>query len=174
MMSRISATVVFVVIAAFALAGCAGPHRTPPAALSTTTQAVRPLACPAPSTEPTGPASVLVPPAPDRGMVCRYGGMNEPDVHQLVRSATLTGAPLSTLVAALNSERIWPADLRIPCPADFDHTDLLLFGYPDGHQQAVHASLSGCASATNGGRTVFLSDGVRQRLTALVGTWPVP
>lgn len=176
MMTRTSCAVVAAVIAVFVLAGCGGATVGPAVALSPSTSQATPLACPATpvAPSPAGPASVVVAGTPDRGTVCRYGGLNDPDVNKLVRSAVLTGAQLAKLVGALNRERVWPAGVPYSCPADFGRYDVLLFGYPDGHQAVVRASLSGCGSVANGKRTVFLGDDVRQQLTALVGTWSRP
>lgn len=175
-MTRTSCAVVAAMIAVFVLAGCGGSTVGPSVALSPSTSQAPPLPCPATAIEPppSGPASVVVAGTPDRATVCRYGGLNEPDAHRLVRSAVLTGAPLAKLVGALNGERVWPAGVLYQCLVDFGQYDVLLFGYPDGHQAVVRASLSGCASVANGKRTVSLGDDVRQQLIALVGSWPRP
>ncbi|HKN99391.1 MAG TPA: hypothetical protein VJX10_19885, partial [Pseudonocardiaceae bacterium] len=138
-----SKTAVMAAVAASLLAFVAGcAHRAVPTtqpALGVGTASAKPPASSRPATCPAVLAGHTYPPAsrgdmvpgtPDRATVCRYGGLNDPHPHSLVRSATVGTAPAAALAHTLNLGKAFPAGVPYNCPADLGLTDLVLFGFP--------------------------------------------
>jgi hypothetical protein len=157
------------------VAGCA--HRAVPAtqpALGVgTAPAAPPATCPATLVTPyhypaVSPGST-VPGTPDQATVCRYGGLNDPHPNGLVRSATVGAAAAGRLARALDLGKAFPTGAPVNCPNDAGRTDLVLFGYPDGHRVDVQLAMTGCRTATNGERVVYYPAAVTAQVTALVG-----
>lgn len=140
---------------------------------SATASAGQPATCPAtlPEHYPYPAASKIstVPGVPDRATICRYGGLNDPHAHGLVKSATIGAGPAAQLARALNRGKPFPVGVAYHCPADLGRTDLALFGFPDGHRVDVQLDMTGCRTAANGQRVVFYPIGVAAQVTSLVG-----
>ena len=120
-----------------------------------------------PATLPDVPGPAMVPGTPTMAWGCRYQGLNDPHPNTLVRSAHVTGDQVTKLVSTLNSAVPWPPNL--PCPMDVGLYDLVVFGYPSGNPVTVQVSVTGCASATNGHKTVRADGDLLGQLTSMVG-----
>jgi hypothetical protein len=128
-----------------------------------------PAAPPKTGTYPAGPAATMVPAAPSRARVCRYAGLNESSpAGTLVKGALLNNAELPRLVSSLNAAV--PMPQRINCPMDDNSSDLVIFGYPDGHTVTVKVGLTGCEVVSNGADTKHLtSSPTLGQLASVVG-----
>jgi hypothetical protein len=124
--------------------------------------------------DPAASRAALVPGTPDVVTICRYAGLNDPNPGSLVKKATARQATATALAHALDTAKVFPSGTPYSCPADSGRTNLLMFGYTDGHQADVTMDTSGCRTASNGPRTVFYSSAVTAQVTALVGTETTP
>lgn len=98
----------------------------------------------------------MVPATPSGARVCRYAGLNESTpAGTLVKGAQLNNAELPRLVSSLNAAV--PMPQRINCPMDDNSSDLVIFGYPDGHTVTVKVGLTGCNVVGNGADTKHLT-----------------
>lgn len=98
---------------------------------------------------PPAPASTMVPATPSAARVCRYAGLNEPTPEgTLVKAGQVNSAELPRLVSALNAAVPMPRLMH--CPIDDNSSDLVIFGYPDGHTVDVTVGLTGCNVVRNG------------------------
>ncbi|HEX3647634.1 MAG TPA: hypothetical protein VHV49_04350 [Pseudonocardiaceae bacterium] len=157
------------------VAGCA--HRAVPAtqpALGVgTVSAARPATCPASLashyTYPPASRVSIVPGTPDRAIVCRYAGLNDPDPHTLVKSATMGAAQAAALARTLDLGKPFPVGVAYNCGNDVGLIDLVRFGFPDGHGVDVQLDMTGCRTAANGEREVFYPAAAVGQVTALVG-----
>ena len=96
-----------------------------------------------------GPANVMVPASPSAARVCRYSGLNQPTpAGSLVKAGDVNSAELPSLVKALNAAV--PMPMRINCPNDDNSSDLVMFGYSNGHTVNVTVGLRGCNVVRNG------------------------
>lgn len=178
-----SKTAVMAAVAASLLAFVAGcAHRAVPTtqpALGVGTVSARPpasnrpMTCPAAltghHTYPPVSRGGIVPGTPDRATVCRYGGLNDPHPHDLVRSASVGATQAAALARTLDLGRAFPTGVPYNCPVDLGRTDLVLFGFRDGHRVDVELDMSGCRTAANGQRVVFYPAAAAGQVTALVG-----
>ena len=128
-----------------------------------------PAAPPKAGTYPAGPATTMVPASPSAARVCRYAGLNQPTpAGTLVKGAQLNSAELPRLVSSLNAAVAMPQ--RINCPMDDASSDLVIFGYQDGHTVNVTVGLTGCNVVRNGADTKHLtSSPTLGQLASVVG-----
>lgn len=139
---------------------------------------VAPGSCPAhgPTTvysSRTAANQSLVPPNPDRLLLCRYSGINPHNggqaliAHRLVTSR----AKVSRFADEFNALPTFPPGI-FNCPADFGTAIVAYFGYPSGPGDPVRAALTGCTGVTNGhlNRTAAFHNGTKLlgQLKALV------
>ncbi|HEV3360029.1 MAG TPA: hypothetical protein VG247_24715 [Pseudonocardiaceae bacterium] len=130
--------------------------------------------CPAAPPEkgkyPPASATTMVPATPNAARVCRYAGLNQSQpLHTLLKSGQVNSADLASLVGGLNSAVTWPVG-RMSCPIDDSSSDLVIFGYPDGHTVDVTVGLKGCHMVSNGTDTKHLTtEPVYGQLAAVVG-----
>jgi hypothetical protein len=155
------------------VAGCAQrvvPTTRPALGVGTTPP---PATCPATLVQPYHfPAASrlsMVPGSPDGATVCRYAGLNEPHPQHLVTSEPIGPGPAAGLAGDLNRAKAFPTGTPVNCPNDVAADDLIRFGFPDGHRVDVVLDLTGCRTADNGQRQVFVPAEVSGRLAALVG-----
>lgn len=128
-----------------------------------------PTAPPKLGTYPAGPAATMVPAGPGAARVCRYAGLNETTpAGTLVKAGDVNHADLPQLAGALNAAV--PMPQRINCPMDDNSSDLVIFGYPDGHTVNVTVGLTGCNVIRNGADVKHLtSTPTLGQLAAVVG-----
>jgi len=65
-----------------------------------------------------------------------------------------------------------PPGVAFSCPADFGEVIILVFGYTNGSTSTIRLATSGCASATNGDRTVRTPNALLIDLEARLGHDP--
>lgn len=121
-----------------------------------------------------GPVRVgpLVPGRPVVATVCRYHGLNQVErVGSLAATATVSGAEVAALTAALNAGEPIPAG-PVSCPADYGEAVRVTFGYRDRPPVVLEASLTGCTTASTGGEELRVSEAAYRQLTELVGKDP--
>ena len=173
--SAILAPLALLGVALCGVVGC-GSQVTPASSPPPGSVAVSPAAlpeCPAAppkqGTYPAGPASTMVPAAPGAAKVCRYAGLNETTpAGTLVKAGDVNSADLSQLTGALNAAVPMPS--RMNCPMDDNSSDLVIFGYPDGHTVYVTVGLTGCNVVRNGADVKHLtSTPTLGQLAAVVG-----
>jgi hypothetical protein len=116
--------------------------------------------------------SALVPGTPVMADACRYEGLNDPKPNALAQGEQVTGAQFSRLVTTLNSAGPRPPGRY--CPVDFGLYDLIVFTDRSGNQSDVQVQVGGCASATNGHKTVEASTDLLNQLKSMVGASPPP
>jgi hypothetical protein len=115
-----------------------------------------PAAPPKAGTYPAGPAATMVPAGPTAARVCRYEGLNQTTpAGTLIKGVQLNSAELPRLVSSLNAAV--PMPQRMNCPMDDNSSDLVIFGYPDGHTVYVTVGLTGCNLVRNGADTKHLT-----------------
>lgn len=160
-------------VLAVTVTGCAATVQagTPPLALQTHESPPLP-SCPDNRMVklPEVSGSTLVPGAPVVAFGCRYEGLNDPHPNSLAQSARITGTQLDKLVATLNSAGPWPPGRY--CPIDVGLYDLIVFTDRSGSQSDVQVAMGGCASATNGHKTVEANADLLGELTSMVGASP--
>ncbi|HEX4223550.1 MAG TPA: hypothetical protein VHZ97_14375 [Pseudonocardiaceae bacterium] len=162
-------------VALCGVVGC-GSQVGPASSPAPGTVAVSPVALPdCPSAPPklgsypAGPASTMVPANPGAARVCRYAGLNEATpAGTLVKGAQVNAAELPALVNSLNAAK--PMPMRINCPMDDNSSDLIMFGYANGHTVDVTVGLTGCNVVRNGADAKHLtSTPALGQLAAVVG-----
>jgi hypothetical protein len=163
-------------VLAVTLTGCAATVQPGGPELDFDTLHVSPplAACPANRAVqlPDVPGSTLVPGTPVSAFGCRYEGLNDPHPNSLAQSAQITGTQLDKLVTTLNSAGPWPPGRY--CPIDVGLYDLVVFTDKSGSQTDVRVAMGGCASATNGHKTVEANADLLGQLTSMVGASPPP
>jgi hypothetical protein len=121
----------------------------------------------------------LVPPGAVSVTLCRYRGLNDPSpryVNELAGSGTVSDQPRAQAFAA-QFDALPPLGPIVPwpmaCPSGDESSVLAVFNYPQGSPDPVFASLTGCATATNGHvvRSLAFAPGqrLRDQLTRLTG-----
>jgi hypothetical protein len=160
-------------VLAVTVTGCAATVQSGgPPVLDTTHESPPVAACPDNRSVklPDVSGSTLVPGTPIMAFGCRYEGLNDPHPNALAQSAQITGAQLGKLVTALNSAGPWPPGRY--CPIDVGLYDLVVFTDKSGNQTDVQVAVGGCASATNGHKTVEANADLLGQLTSMVGASP--
>ncbi|HJP73541.1 MAG TPA: hypothetical protein VJ914_04700 [Pseudonocardiaceae bacterium] len=98
---------------------------------------------------PPAPATTMVPATPTAARVCRYAGLNEMvPPGTLLKSGQVNAAEVPGLVNSLNAAV--PMPMLTHCPMDDNSSDLVIFGYQDGHIVDVTVGLTGCNVVRNG------------------------
>ncbi|HEY4023323.1 MAG TPA: hypothetical protein VGM75_31880 [Pseudonocardiaceae bacterium] len=173
--SAILAPLALLGVALCGVVGCGSqvsPASAPPpgsVAVAPATLPDCPSAPPKAGTYPAGPAAIMVPATPGAARVCRYAGLNETTpAGTLVKGAQVNSAGLPALVSSLNAAK--PMPMRINCPMDDNSSDLVIFGYADGHTVYVTVGLTGCNVVRNGADVKHLtSTPTLGQLAAVVG-----
>jgi hypothetical protein len=121
----------------------------------------------------TGANQSLVPPSPDRLLLCRYSGINPVNggraltAHRLVTSR----AKVTRFADEFNALPEFPPGI-FNCPVDVGTAIVAYFGYPSGPGDPVRVELSACTGVTNGHliRTAAFHNGTKLlgQLKALV------
>jgi hypothetical protein len=121
----------------------------------------------------------LVPPGAVSLTLCRYRGLNDPSpryVNELAGSGTVSDQPHVQAFAA-QFDALPPLGPIVPwpmaCPSGDESSVLAVFNYAQGPPDPVFASLTGCATATNGHvvRSLAFAPGqrLRSRLARITG-----
>lgn len=161
-------------VALCGVVGCASqvrPASSPPPGQVAVAQALPdcPTALPKRGAYPAAPASTMVPATPNQARACRYAGLNETEpAGTLLKAGQVNSAELPGLVKGLNSAVPWPG--RMSCPMNDNSSDLIIFGYPDGHTVDVTVELHGCNMVSNGADNKHLTaTPVLGQLASVVG-----
>ncbi len=173
--SAILAPLALLGIALCGVAGCGSqvhPASSPPPGQVAVAQATLPdcpAAPPKKGAYPAAPVTIMVPATPEAARVCRYAGLNEAKpAGTLLKAGEVNSAELPGLIKGLNSAVPWPG--RMSCPMDDNSSDLVIFGYPDGHTIDVTVGLKGCNMVSNGADTKHLTaKPVLGQLASVVG-----
>ena len=174
--SAILAPLALLGVALCGVVGCGSqvsPASSPPPGQVAVAQATLPD-CPAAPPEkghyPAAPATTMVPATPNAARVCRYAGLNQTQpVGTLLKAGQVNSAEVAGLVSGLNSAVTMPVG-RMSCPMDDNSSDLVIFGYPDGHAVDVTVGLRGCHMVSNGTDNKHLTtEPVFGQLAAVVG-----
>lgn len=169
---------VAVTLAAVALAAGCASQANPGSPAQELHEATPPPTCPTTlhgrQNDPAASKATMVPAGPAVVTVCRYAGLNDPSPGALVKKATANRTKATAMARALDTAKVFPSGTPYNCPADNGQTDLLMFGYADGHHANVTMDTSGCRTASNGPRTVFYTSAITAQVTALVGKEATP